>query len=95
MTPLEAKAILDAVDPNASAIARNNIRVRTRSGAEYAVHRDSIEVGTDDYTSPDGYVYGERLNGRLHMRGRRRVDTRGQLKWFLLSNVTHVAGDID
>jgi hypothetical protein len=92
MTPLEAKAILEAGDTRA---ARHNILVRTRSGAEYLVNIDCIEVGSDDWTSPDAYVYGTRTNGRIHMRGRRRVDTRDQTRWFDLSNVTHVPGPID
>lgn len=91
MTPLDAKKILDAGD---TPMTRHNLRVRTRTGAEYVVNVDCIEVGSDDWTSPDAYVYGVRVNGRLHMRGRRRVDTRNQTRWFLLSNVTHVAGEL-
>lgn len=67
-----------------------NIKVRTKSGAEYVVHKDSIEVGSDDWRSDDAYVYGERTNGTISLRGRRRVDTRGQTKWFLLSNCTYL-----
>lgn len=66
----------------------NHIRVVTKNGCEYAVPKDVIEVATDDFTSSDGYVYGTRLNGRIHMRGRRRADTRDQLRWFFLRNVS-------
>jgi len=87
MTPAEALAILEA---GATRFDRMNLRVRLPSGSEYIVHRDSIEAGSDDFTAADAYVYGSRCNGRIHMRGRRRVDTRNQTRWFNLSNAQHV-----
>ena len=80
MTPSEAKAVFD-VNGN------RPILVRTRSGAEYWVCEDCVSVGSDEYTADDAYVYGTRANGSISLRGRRRVDTRNQTRWFNLSNV--------
>ncbi len=87
---MKASEAKQAFDAGNTSFNEHHIRVRTRSGAEYDVARDVIECGTDDWREDDGYVYGERANGRVHMRGRRRVDTRDQTRWFCLKNVTLV-----
>ena len=63
----------------------NHIRVMTRSGCQYAVHMDPIEVGTDGLRSQDGYIYGTRINGCIGGPFRRATD--GEVRWFMLSNV--------
>lgn len=65
---------------------RMHVKVRLRSGAEYSVDREVVEVYSDDFTDDDAYLYGVRTNGRVSLRGRRRSDTRGQLRWFYLRN---------
>ena len=62
---------------------KRSINVTTKSGAQYDVEGD-VEENCD---ASNDYVYGFRTNGRIHMRGRRKVDTREQLKWFALKNV--------
>ncbi len=63
----------------------HHICVTTRSGCQYAVSLDVIEVATDDLRSADGYIYGTRVNGTRG--GPLRRGTQGQLRWFMLSNV--------
>jgi hypothetical protein len=65
----------------------SHILVRTRSGAEYLVHEDQLD-GFED--GKYDHVFGTRNNGRIHMKGRRRVDTRDQLRSFKLGAVTLV-----
>ena len=72
------------------AFAANNgrpITVRLKSGAEYSIGNDY------DEHDPDPHTWGSRTNGRISLRGRRRSDTRDQVRWFRLKNVTLVAGD--
>lgn len=76
MTPAEAKAAFAATD--------GPILVRLKSGAEYWIGDDHDEY--DD----DPYVWGTRANGRISLRGRRRTDTRNQVRWFRLANATLV-----
>ncbi len=63
----------------------NHILVVTKSGCEYAVSKDVIEVATDDFRSSDGFIYGTRLNGSVG--GPFRRSTQDQIRWFYLSNV--------
>lgn len=78
MTPTQAKEAFTANDGAP-------ILVRLMSGAEYWISEDVAEIGADT-----DYVYGTRANGRIHLRGRRRVDTRHQTRWFKLSSATLV-----
>ena len=64
----------------------NHIRVVTRSGCEYAVSLDVIEVATDDLHEEDGFIYGSRLNGTRG--GPFHRCTQGELRWFWLRNVS-------
>ena len=62
------------------------IRVRTRSGAEYAVAWDTLEC-----YGADGYVYGYRTNGSPggpFAKG----ELNGANRWFDLKNVTLITG---
>ena len=59
------------------------IKVRTRSGAEYNVAWDTLE----EY-GEEGYVYGYRTNGQDSPHAKRR--TNGDIRWFDLKNVTLV-----
>jgi len=64
----------------------NHIRVVTRSGCEYAVSLDVIEVGTDQFYQDDGFIYGTRINGVRG--GPFQRGTQGELRWFWLRNVS-------
>ena len=89
MTPQEALQAF--TDDHVSPDHKFSIRVRTRSGAEYDVPKDLIEDAVhEEYGGGNDYVYGTRTNGRIHMKGRRKVDTHDQLRWFHLKNVTLV-----
>lgn len=79
MTPLEAKVLFDAN-------GNKPILVRTKSGAEYWLCEDCVDVGSDEYTS--AAVYGRRANGTRGGPFHRR--TQGEVRWFWLKNVTPV-----
>jgi len=70
-----------------------HIKVRTRSGAEYLVHEDQLDVCYGD--PANDYVYGSRTNGTVTLKGRRKVDTRDQIKFFLLKNVALVMPELN
>jgi len=57
---------------------RNFIVVRLASGSEYEVYWDIISV------SPDGYVYGNRINGQDGPF--RKKQQNGSIRWFDLKN---------
>lgn len=77
MTHDEALAALNMDD------ATPEIRVRTRSGAEYAVAWDILHaLGQGDY------VYGYRTNGACGPFSR--SERNGSIRWFDLKNVTLV-----
>ena len=63
-----------------------HIRVVTKTGCEYAVSIDVIDVATDGFFHDDGYIYGTRINGVKG--GPFRRGTEGQLRWFWLRNVS-------
>jgi len=77
MTPTQAREAFAANDGKA-------IRVRLKSGTEYWIGNDH------DEHDHDPYVWGSRANGSISMRGRRRSDTRHQVRWFRLANATLV-----
>lgn len=64
----------------------NHIRVVTRTGCEYAVSIDVIDVATDGFWQDDGFIYGTRINGTKG--GPFRRGTQDQLRWFWLRNVS-------
>ncbi len=63
------------------------IQVRTRTGAEYDLHRDQV----DNCDDSSDFVYGERINGTA-LRGVYgrigRGTMNGSIRWFHLKNVT-------
>jgi len=90
---MKAKDLIAAFSDDRYKHDENHVVVATRSGCQYAVHMDPIEIATDDFQSDDGYIYGTRLNGRISMKGRRRVDTREETRWFMISNIHLVASE--
>ena len=63
-----------------------SITIKTRSGAEYEVARDTVECYGEE-----GYVYGFRINGSAGGPFDRR-EGNGAVRWFALKNVTLVEG---
>jgi hypothetical protein len=58
--------------------------VGTKTGAEYAVYRDTLETFED-------FIYGHRTNAEPAARFRRgRGAENGDIRWFYLKNVTLV-----
>ena len=77
MTPKELQTAFADNDGGA-------IRVRLKSGTEYWIGNDY------DEQDPDPYTWGTRADGHVSLRGRKRSDTRNQVRWFRLANVIEV-----
>ncbi len=75
--------------PEAGGQTVNSAIVRTRGGCEYHVTEDVVEMATSGWRNIEGaYVYGTRTNGTAG--GPFRRSTQGEVRWFLLKNVTLV-----
>ena len=74
MKRTEAIAALDS---------NREVKVRTRSGAEYNVAWDILESDDAEY----GYVYGYRTNGSIRPTPFKKKAVNGAIRWFDLKHV--------